>query len=107
MKISTDPLSLFEWKLFDLSVSNESYLMYLFPMKVIWLICFYDFSIGFWNCSESVVFIFFPFYYINNISIEFGVFLCQTDFVGVVPEIHIHDNGKKGGGSEWCSIFIC
>jgi hypothetical protein len=48
----------------------------------------------------KVWYFFFPFYYINNISIEFGVFLCQTDFVGVVPEIHIHDNGKKGGGSE-------
>ena len=52
-----------------------------FCVKGIDFVPFYDFSIGFWNCSDSVVFICFSLYCINLCILMFSTIPYQMMFV--------------------------
>ena len=54
----------------------------------------YDFPIEFWNCSDSVLFIYFSFFIISeNACHPFGVIICYNTnklfwFINYIPRLH-------------------
>ena len=46
--------------------------------RVIEFTCFYDFSVGFWNCQNSVVFV--SFYFISHAGLQLAIDSLEVTF---------------------------